>query len=85
MNKKDVEILGIRVTDRKKEAGRVQQVLTHYGCSIKTRVGLHETSEDFCSSEGIILLELFGEQKDIDNMHQELHQIEGVNVKNMFL
>lgn len=85
MEEKTVPILGIRVTDRKKEAGKVQKVLTNYGCSIKTRVGLHETSNEFCSSEGIILLELYGEQEKIDALKAELQAIEGINVREMDL
>ena len=80
-----VEILGIRVTDRKKEAGKVQQALTDYGCSIKTRLGLHETSDDFCSSQGIILLEVFGKQEDIDKLKHALDKIEGIALGNMLL
>jgi len=55
-----VTVLGIRIEDRVKEAGEVQKVLTKFGCSIKTRLGLHEVSNDFCSSSGLILLELTG-------------------------
>ena len=39
-------IIGIKINDRIKEAGKVQQVLTDYGCSIKTRLGLHEVTDD---------------------------------------
>mgnify|MGYP006445532477 CR=1 FL=1 len=85
MRSDNVEILGIRVTDRKKEAGKVQETLTTYGCAIKTRLGLHETSEDFCSSEGIILLELFDEHQDVNALKEALKNIEGVKVAEMAL
>lgn len=39
-------IIGIHVTDRVQHAGEVQQTLTKHGCQIKTRIGLHEISED---------------------------------------
>jgi len=76
-------ILGILITDRQKEAGNVQQVLTRYGTSIKTRLGLHEVGDSNLSKEGLILLELTGVQKDMEQLQTELEQIEGAQTKNM--
>jgi hypothetical protein len=76
-------ILGVLITDRKKEAGEVQKVLTKFGCSIKTRLGLHEASDETCSNEGLILLELTGDYKDMDNLEKELENIEGTETKKM--
>ena len=76
-------ILGVLITDRKKEAGEVQKVLTKFGCSIKTRLGLHEASDETCSNEGLILLELTGEYKEMDNLEKELESIEGTQTKKM--
>lgn len=81
--KSNIVILGIRIYDRIKEADKVQQVLTQYGCYIKTRLGLHEVSENFCSQSGLILLELFGDvnkQKELENI---LRNISGLEVKKM--
>ncbi len=76
-------ILGILITDRKKEAGNVQKVLTQFGSCIKTRLGLHETGNEELSREGLILLELAGDQKDKDQLQQELEKIEGTQTKEM--
>lgn len=76
-------ILGVKITDRIKEAGEVQKVLTRYGCSIKTRLGLHEVSDDFCSSSGLILLELTGPTDDQEKLHDELGNIPGVITRRM--
>jgi alcohol dehydrogenase YqhD (iron-dependent ADH family) len=76
-------ILGILITDRQKEAGNVQRVLTKYGTSIKTRLGLHEVGDSNLSKEGLILLELTGVQKDMEQLQNELEQIEGTQTKNM--
>ena len=76
-------ILGVLITDRKKEAGEVQKVLTKFGCSIKTRLGLHEASDETCSNEGLILLELTGDYKEMDNLEKELENIEGTQTKKM--
>jgi len=76
-------ILGVLITDRKKEAGEVQKVLTKFGCSIKTRLGLHEASDETCSNEGLILLELTGDYKEMDKLEKELESIEGTETKKM--
>lgn len=76
-------ILGVHITDRVKHAGEVQKALTEYGCSIKTRIGLHEVSEKQCASGGIVLLEIFGVEKKADELMKRLNAVEGVEVKKM--
>ena len=79
----EVRILGIRITDRILEAGDVQKVMTKYGCSIRTRLGLHEVSDDYCSTKGLILLELFGNLEDQDKLEVDLRKVEGVQIRKM--
>ena len=76
-------IIGINVLDRIKEAGRTQQVLSKYAKSIKTRLGFHELSEDVCSRNGFIILELTGEKSDWDNLENELNSVGGINIQKM--
>ncbi|MDI3526862.1 MAG: hypothetical protein PWR03_1045 [Tenuifilum sp.] len=76
-------ILGVKIHDRVKEAGEVQKTLTKYGCSIKTRLGLHEVSDDYCSSSGLVLLELTGPVEDQNKLHEELLKIPGVITRKM--
>lgn len=76
-------ILGIKITDRIKEAGSVQKVLTQFGCSIKTRVGLHEVSDSHCSTSGLIILELTGPKDDQEKMKAALHAIPGITIRMM--
>ncbi len=76
-------ILGIKINDRIKEAGSVQKVLTLFGCSIKTRLGLHEVSDSHCSTSGLIILELTGPIEDQEKMKVALHAIEGITIKMM--
>lgn len=80
-----VTVLGIRIEDRVKEAGEVQKVLTKFGCSIKTRLGLHEVSNDFCSSSGLILLELTGPTDEQEKLHETLKKIPGTLIRKMEL
>jgi hypothetical protein len=76
-------ILGILITDRKKEAGEVQKILTQYGSSIKTRLGLHEVGDDQLSEEGLILLELTGDTNQMESLEKALQKIEGSQTKRM--
>jgi ribosome biogenesis SPOUT family RNA methylase Rps3 len=76
-------IIGINVLDRIKEAGRTQKVLSKYATSVKTRLGFHELSEDVCSRNGFIILELTGEISNWDNLENELNEIGGINVQKM--
>jgi hypothetical protein len=76
-------IIGINVLDRIKEAGRTQQVLSKYATSIKTRLGFHELSEDICSRNGFVILELTGNISDWDSLENELNEIGGINIQKM--
>lgn len=80
---KEKRIIGINVLDRIKEAGRTQQVLSKYATSIKTRLGFHELSEDICSRNGFVILELTGEKIIWDKLENELDEIGGINVQKM--
>jgi hypothetical protein len=70
-------VVGIYVPKRDPLAVKVQEILTKYGCSIKTRLGLHETSTEFCATYGLLLLETFGDKTEIDKMIEELRIIDG--------
>jgi hypothetical protein len=80
---KETRILGILITDRQKEAGKVQSVLTKYGCSIKTRLGLHEATDDVCSTSGLLLLELTGDVSEMSKLENELVAIDGTQTQKM--
>lgn len=71
-------IMAIKINGRIANAPHVQEILTKYGCNIKTRVGFHETNEDQCSTDGILILQLFGKEDDILSMFTELKKLDGV-------
>lgn len=81
---KKINILGIHVSERVKNAGRVQEILSKYGCSIKTRLGMHDISEEYCSPCGLILLELIGDEEEQLRLEKELQTIENLEVQKMF-
>lgn len=80
---KEIRILGLHLTNRVKEAIKVQDVLTKFGCSIKTRLGLHDVNEEVCSANGIIILELCGSIDEMAKLENELLKIEGMEVRKM--
>ena len=80
---KDLRILGVLVSNRIKDAVLVQDTLTKFGCSIKTRLGLHEVTEDLCTNYGLLLLELTGDKTEWDKLEIALKKIEGLEVQKM--
>lgn len=79
-------IMGIEIGHREEDALKVQKLLTDHGCSIKTRLGLHEAAGNQCSSSGLILLEFApGQDSEIAALEQELATLESVKVGKMII
>ena len=76
-------IAGVHITDRIHHVDSVQHLLTEYGCSIRTRLGLHEANEGFCSPNGLVLLEMVDDDAKADELIAKLNAIEGVEAKKM--
>ena len=76
-------IVGIHVTQRVKQAGEVQKVLTAYGAHIKTRVGLHDIGPGSTSPSGLILLEMVGNEKKCLGILGKLNAIRGVEAQTL--
>jgi len=77
-------IMGIELEQRRQTATDVQEVLTDYGCFIKTRIGLHSASDEgeVCSEKGLIILELTNNsEQQCEELEGKLTEIDGVNVK----
>ncbi|KMQ51316.1 hypothetical protein CHISP_1799 [Chitinispirillum alkaliphilum] len=76
-------IVGVHITDRVKHVPYVQDVFTRFGCHIKTRIGLHDVADQFCSPNGLVLVELLGDEKNLVRFSEALQAIEGVDVQHM--
>jgi len=74
-------IVAVHISDRTKLVQEVQNVLSQFGCSIKTRLGLHEASADYCSTKGVIILELIGGAAKAKELIDKLDAIYGVETK----
>ena len=70
-------IMTILISHRSDSAKLVQETLTKYGCNIKVRLGLHETSQ-VCAEDGLIVLQLTGEHDEIKAMEKALNALDGV-------
>ena len=75
-------IFGIRLDNRTQTALDFQKVLTHFGCSIKTRLGLHDVSDNECAPNGLILLEVIDDEQ-ANEFERELCKIEGIEIQVM--
>ena len=80
MKKAKRTILGVHVAQRTRHTAKVQKILSDYGCSIRTRLGLHEAGDGFCSPNGLILLEVVNQAAELA---AALAQVPGVSVKKM--
>lgn len=80
---KDIRVLGIHINDRVNNAADIQQILTKYGCSIRTRLGLNEVIDGYCSQGGLILLELTGERAEWLKLENELLEMDQIEVQKM--
>lgn len=79
----NLRIIGILISDRIKEAGRTQKVLTENAHLIKSRLGFHEVNENTCSRVGFILLQLAGKPEECDRLEAALAEIGGLELQRM--
>ena len=74
-------ILLVLVGKRKEDAIKLQQILTAWGCIIKTRLGIHDGVLENCSDEGLLILELYGTDEQKEELTRKVAVIPGVNSK----
>lgn len=79
------KLMAIKQEDRVKSAVQVQELLTKHGCAIKVRLGLHDIVGESCSKNGLIILELVGEEKEMDQLLEALNRIDGVVAKKLII
>ena len=77
-------VMVVRLSGRMQHAAGVQEVLTKHGCSIKTRLGLHEAG-GVCANDGLMILQLTDDDAENKALDAELNAIEGVTAKMLSL
>lgn len=75
-------IMGVRLDNRTQTAVDFQRTLTTYGCIIKTRLGLHEVTDNKCAPNGLILMEVIDDEQ-AKEFERELCKIEGIEIQVM--
>lgn len=55
-------IIGVNLTDRAETSVEFQEILTKFGCSIRTRIGLHHAEQGVCVNRGVVLLDVATEE-----------------------
>lgn len=78
-----IRLMGVLIKERQNTATKVQEIFTKYGCSIKTRLGMHEATDDKCAPHGLVILELVGKEDEMLQMEKELNDIPSVEAKNI--
>lgn len=76
-------ILGVLLRKRTITATAFQEILSRHGCNIKTRIGIHSASNNVCSPDGVILLDVIGEDADIQALETDLRNIDGADIQKM--
>lgn len=74
-------VLLVLINDRKDSAITVQKILTDWGCTIKTRLGIHDGTLDNCSNSGLLILDIVGEKEKNDEMTRKLNLVKGVKAQ----
>ncbi len=75
-------VLGIYFDQKQKDTLQIQQILTKFGCSIRTRLGLHNV-DDENDEYSLILLELLGDIDECLKLENELLKIQGLKLQKM--
>ncbi len=76
-------VLAVHITGRVKKAPKIQQLLSDYGCHIKTRIGLHEAAQGVCSPNGLILLDMVDDLKVVKELQAKLDAMAGVETRRL--
>jgi hypothetical protein len=77
-----LRILGILVEKKDfKTVAEIQKILTSYGCVIRTRLGVNE--QFFGNPAGLIIIELTGDEIQMDLLEQDLQKLSGVILRKM--
>lgn len=73
----EYRILGILVKEPGKVGENLQNLFSNYGCIIRTRIGLNRDN----IQGGVIILDLHGDEHQIELFLNELNDLEGIQYK----
>ncbi len=61
------KVIILNISNRNEDSVKLQEILTKYGCNIKTRIGFHHSDKNKCSKSGLIILDLTEDSTDLIN------------------
>ncbi|MDD3012353.1 MAG: hypothetical protein PHC34_01450 [Candidatus Gastranaerophilales bacterium] len=76
-------VLGVLLSKRTNTAPKFQELITKHGCIINTRLGLHHSTRNSCPMGGVILLDLIGEDQDIQALEDDLKTLPDTQIQKM--
>lgn len=79
----DIIIFGICIRRDAVDVLKFQKLLTTYGNVIRTRLGLHENHYETNALKGLLLLELVGDQQQIEAFENAVKEIKGIEIQKM--
>lgn len=78
-----ITIFGVLLANRTVTSPCFQEIISKHGCNIKTRIGLHTVTDNKCSMDGVILLEVIGSDEERENLKKDIQAIPDANVQEM--
>jgi hypothetical protein len=79
----DTTILGVLLRKRTQTSESFQEIISRHGCIIKTRIGIHNVSNNVCSQDGVILLDVIGDNAAISALEKDIMAIDGAEIQKM--
>lgn len=76
-------VISLVLDKRTEDAPDVQEILTRNGCLIRVRLGVHDVKG--CSDNGLIILVVEGDEKEVQSFIDDLKQFPRVRVNHMDL
>lgn len=70
----------VKVNHRVQNVHLIQEIFTKYADMIEVRLGLHE-SDDVSNNNGLIILQLAGDENKFKHFEKELNEIESISAK----
>ena len=77
-----VTIIGLKMKTGLEYGPQLQAILSNYSCTIKTRIGLHETTENKCEGYGIVLLHITDENT-VKYLQNDILDVDGIEMQVM--
>lgn len=77
-----LRFIGILVENRRPDTVKaLQKIFTSYGCIIRTRLGVNE--EFFGEPSGLILIELIGDEIQMDLLEKDIQKVQHIHMRKM--